>query len=128
MTRSSVTGLERRIARWILETRGDPRIRLVLWTGEEVRISDLPPVGRVVFRDRRLLFDLALHPDLGFPNAYADGRIEIEGDLPTFLKLALAETSDYGFTKRMRDAWELRRRRSKSLARAKDNIHRHYDL
>ncbi|HTO07689.1 MAG TPA: cyclopropane-fatty-acyl-phospholipid synthase family protein [Myxococcota bacterium] len=128
MTRGSVTGLERAMARRILQTRGDPRIRLVLWNGEEVRCSDLPPVGRVAFRDRRLMLDLALHPDLGLACAYQDGRIEIEGDLPTVLKLVLAVPERFTLAKRARDAWELFRRRSKSLSRSRENIHRHYDL
>jgi cyclopropane-fatty-acyl-phospholipid synthase len=128
MTRSSVTGLERRIARRILETHGDGRIRLVLWNGEELRTSDAPPVGRVVFHDRRLLLDLALHPDLGLPEAYADGRIEIEGDLATVMKAVFAVPAKYTLAKRARDAWELFRRRSKSLSRSRENIHRHYDL
>jgi cyclopropane-fatty-acyl-phospholipid synthase len=128
MTRSSVTGLERLVARRILETRGDPRLRLVLWNGEEIRISDVPPLGRVVFRDRRLMPDLLLHPELGLPQAYADGRLEIEGDLPTVLKLVLAAPTRNTRAKRLRDAWELYRRRSKSLRRARSNIQRHYDL
>ena len=101
MTPSSVTGLERSIARRILETRGDPRLRLVLWNGEELRISDLPPVGRIAFRDRWLLLDVALHPDLGLPTAYADGRLEIEGDLPTVLKIVLGKPTPYTLAKRM---------------------------
>jgi len=128
MTRSSVTGLERRLARRILETSGDPRIRLVLWNGEELRSSDVPPAGRVVFRDRRLIWDLALHPDLGLGNAYADGRLEIEGDLPTVLKIIFAKPESRGLAKIARDQWELLRRRSRSLTRSRRNVHSHYDL
>ncbi|HTO52492.1 MAG TPA: cyclopropane-fatty-acyl-phospholipid synthase family protein [Myxococcota bacterium] len=128
MTQSSVTGLERRLARRILETRGDPRLRIVLWNGEEIRCSDAPPIGRVVFRDRRLMPELLLHPELGLPEAYADGRLEIEGDLPTVLKLVLAAPVRRTPAKRARDAWELFRRRSKSLQRSRKNIHHHYDL
>ena len=81
VNRATVSALERRMCQRLLETRGDPRLRLVLWNGEELRCSDAPPVGRVVLRDRRLIFDLALHPDVGLGNAYASGRLEIEGDL-----------------------------------------------
>ena len=123
-----VTGLERWLARRILETRGDPRLRLVLWNGEEVRISDAPPVGRVVLRDRRLMLDLFLHPDLGLGDAYADGRLEVEGDLATVLKLAFADLPPLTPAARLREWWELFRRRSHSLSYAKDNVHRHYDL
>jgi len=128
MTQDSVTRLERWMARRILETCGDPRIRLVLWNGEELRCSDAPPLGRVVFRDRRLMLDLALHPDLGLPNAYQDGRLEIEGDLPTVLKLFFAREPRRSAAKWLRDEWELLRRRSRSHARARENVHHHYDL
>jgi cyclopropane-fatty-acyl-phospholipid synthase len=129
MALHSVTGLERWLAQRILETRGDPRIRLVLWNGEELRSSDVPPVGRVVFRDRRLMLDLALHPDLGLANAYQDGRLEIEGDLPTVLKLTMGKPSGpRSPAKRLRDEWDLLRRRSRSLRRSRTNVHHHYDL
>jgi cyclopropane-fatty-acyl-phospholipid synthase len=116
------------MARRILETRGDPRIRLVLWNGEELRSSNVPPVGRVVFRDRRLILDLALHPDLGLGEAYADGRLEIEGDLTTALKVLFAQPERRTLAKLLRDEWELLRRRSHSLSRSKANVHHHYDL
>jgi cyclopropane-fatty-acyl-phospholipid synthase len=125
---SSVTSLERRAARRILETRGDPRLRIVLWNGEELRTSDQPPAGRIVFRDRGLLPYLALRPDVGLGDAYADGRLEIEGDLPTVLKLVLGRPEERGPWKVGRDAWRMWRRRSHSLRRARSNIHAHYDL
>src|SRR5262249_41553606 len=128
MPPSSVTGLERAMARRILQTRGDPRLRLQLWNGEELRVSDQTPIGRIVFRDRRLMFYLALHPELGLAQAYADGRLEIEGDLPTVLKAVLAVPTKFTLAKRLRDRWELLRRRSKSLQRSRRNIHHHYDL
>jgi len=128
MALHSVTGLERWLARRILETRGDPRLRIVLWNGEEVRCSDVPPIGRVVFRERRLMLDLALHPDLGLAEAYQDGRLEIEGDLTTVLKLFLARPQPRTPAKVLRDEWELLRRRSRSLGKSKANVHHHYDL
>ena len=123
-----VTGVERRVAWRILETRGDPRLRIVLWNGEELRIADEPALARVVFRDRRLLPYLALHPDVGLGDAYASGRLEIEGDLVTALKLFLGRPEQRGPVARARDFWLLWRRRSRSLHRARSNIHSHYDL
>src|SRR5262249_22917399 len=40
----------------------------------------------------------------------------------------LGAPGNYTLPKRARDAWELLRRRSKSLSRSRENIHRHYDL
>ncbi len=123
-----VTGFERWLARRILETRGDPRLRLVLWNGEEVASGSAPAVGRIVFRDRRVIPDLFLHPDLGMGDAYAAGRVEVEGDLATVLKLLFAVPQPLTLARRAREWWELFRRRSHSLAYARDNVHRHYDL
>ncbi|HXZ83918.1 MAG TPA: cyclopropane-fatty-acyl-phospholipid synthase family protein [Myxococcota bacterium] len=125
---SGVTGLERSVALRILETRGDPRLRIVLWNGEEVRLSDEPPLARIVFRDRRVLPYLALHPELGLGDAYASGRLEVEGDLVTALKLFLGRPERRGLVARAHDALRLWRRRSHSLRRARSNIHSHYDL
>src|SRR5262245_59165763 len=104
---SAVSALERRLCQRLLETRGDPRLRLVLWNGEELRCSDAPPVGRVVLRDRKLIFDLALHPDTGLGDAYASGRLAIEGDLPTVLKLAFGNSRERTFGLRAREKWAL---------------------
>ena len=126
--RATVTGLERRLCQRLLATRGDPRLRLVLWNGEELRASDEPPLGRVVLRDRRLIFDLALHPDTGLADAYASGRLDIDGDLTTVLKLFMARPDERTLAKRVRERWSLWRRRSRSLRRSVANIHSHYDL
>jgi cyclopropane-fatty-acyl-phospholipid synthase len=124
-----VSAIERRLARRLLETRGDPRLRLVLWNGEELRLSDVPPVGRVVLRERRVIRDLLRHPgSRGLGDAYSDGRIEIEGDLPTVMKLVFARPPRETLLQRAAWAWQLRRRRSRSLARSRENVHRHYDL
>jgi cyclopropane-fatty-acyl-phospholipid synthase len=124
-----VTVLERRLARRLLESRGDPRLRLVLWNGEELRLSNAPPVGRVVLRERRVIRDLVRHPgSRGLGDAYASGRIEIEGDLVTVMKLVFAHARPETPLARAIRSWRLLRRRSRSLARSRENVHRHYDL
>src|SRR5262245_2898296 len=120
-----VSALERRMCQRLIETRGDPRLRLVLWNGEELRSSDAPPMGRVVLLDRRLIWDLALHPDTGLGDAYASGRLGIEGDLATVLKLIFAQPERRTLGKRTRERWNLWRRRSRSLRRSVRNIHSH---
>ena len=126
--KTTVSALERWLCQRLLDTRGDPRLRLVLWNGEELRCSDVPPVGRVVLRDRRLIYDLALHPDTGLGDAYASGRLDIEGDLAAVLRLAFGEPRDRSLGLRAREAWALWRRRSRSLRRSAENVHSHYDL
>jgi hypothetical protein len=128
VNRATVSAIERRMCQRLLETRGDPRLRLVLWNGEELRCSDAPPMGRIVLRDRRLIFALALHPDVGLADAYASGRLEIEGDLTAVLKLVFKDERPRTFGLRVREQWALWRRRSRSLRASVENIHSHYDL
>lgn len=126
---TGVTGLERRLARRILEASGDPHLRLVLWNSEELRLSDAPALGRVVLRERRVLRNLLLAPgSKGLGDAYASGALEIEGDLPGVLKLAFAAPQRDTVLRRAAWAWQLWRRRSRSRSKARANIHHHYDL
>jgi cyclopropane-fatty-acyl-phospholipid synthase len=127
-TFSSVTALERGIARHLLASHCDPRVRLVLWNGEELASSDVPPMARVVLRDRALLRELILHPEVGLGDAYASGRLDIEGDLKTALKLVVGVSPRDSVWTRAKLGFQLWRRRSHSLERAKSNIHAHYDL
>ncbi len=80
--------LERWLARKLLASAGAPPLSLVLWDGEEVRVSERRPVARVRVADRRVLRDLALRPDPGACDAYVDSRLEIEGDLLRVLDVA----------------------------------------
>ncbi len=63
---------------------GNPPIAIVLWDGQA--IGHAAPVARVVVRDRPALVRLVLNPDLHFGDAYAAGRIEVEGDLLALLE------------------------------------------
>lgn len=124
-----VTPIERWLAWRLLESRGDPRLRLALWNGEELRLANVPPVGRVVIRERRVLRDLLLNPgSVGLGDAYAAGRIEIEGDLAAVLKLVFARSAPDTLVQRGSRAWQLFRRRTHSLERNRHDVQSHYDL
>jgi cyclopropane-fatty-acyl-phospholipid synthase len=82
------------------------------------------PVATLRFRDRRALLGLLLDPEVHFGDAYADGRIEIEGDLVTALEAAyraLAESRPGSL------AWLGTLKRHSPL-RSRANVHHHYDL
>jgi cyclopropane-fatty-acyl-phospholipid synthase len=82
------------------------------------------PVATVRFADRRALLGLLRDPEVGFGDAYADGRVDIEGDLVAALEEAsrAAESRPAGVLSRLS---LLERHRP---ARARENVHRHYDL
>jgi cyclopropane-fatty-acyl-phospholipid synthase len=82
------------------------------------------PVATLRFRDRRALLGLLLDPEVHFGDAYADGRIEIEGDLVTALQAAYRALAD---SRPGSLAW-LGTLRRHSPPRARANVHHHYDL
>ena len=124
-----VTRLDRWTARRLLESRDGLPVALVLWDGEEVRAPGSAPLARVRFADRRALLGLVLHPELGFGDAYAAGRIELEGDLARVLSAVFAarERSDDWLGRLAGHRWRKPPRRN-TLRRSRDHVHHHYDL
>src|SRR5437867_1130163 len=70
--------------RWLLsllhKSLGDAPVRLMLWDGTE-HLPPARPVASLQVRDRKTLFGMLLDPDLNVGEAYAGGRLEVEGDL-----------------------------------------------
>jgi cyclopropane-fatty-acyl-phospholipid synthase len=123
-----------RIDQWLLQkihnSVGRPPIRLTLGNGVEVSPADALPVAKIVVRDRRTLLNLILDPEVGFGEAYSDGRITVEGDLIAALEavyLSMSELDHQNWYTRIvsRCLGYVQRN---SLRGARNNIHRHYDL
>lgn len=122
------TAFERALVRRVMKSRGSPPITFVLWDGAEIPPERGESVGIARFASPRTLYDVALRPDPGIGEAYVDGRLEIEGDLLTVVDAAFG--SGTATPNRLR-AWlnpVAALWRASSRARAKDDIHRHYDL
>ena len=94
---------------------------LRLWNGAECALSD-SPVATLILRDRATLARLLRAPALGFGEAYADGHLEIEGDLVQFLVAANTALSGRPYQR-----WNARARAA-SADHARENVHVHYDL
>jgi cyclopropane-fatty-acyl-phospholipid synthase len=100
----------------------------VLPSGQEVRHGGAPPVVRMRVADAgTLLALLGPSAELHFGDAYADGRIEIEGDLQGLLD-AVFRAPRGGWVSRLGAWWRWLCRRGNSLGRARANVHHHYDL
>jgi cyclopropane-fatty-acyl-phospholipid synthase len=122
-----------RIDQWLLQSVynsvGRPPIRLMLGNGVEISPADALPVANIVVRDRRTLLDLILDPEVGFGDAYSDGRITVEGDLIAALEAVYRSMSDLDhqnwYTKIVSRCLGYVQRNS--LRGARHNIHQHYD-
>lgn len=122
--------IEGRLFCRMLKEMGGPPLHFVLQSsGEEIPSPEVPPVARVIIRDRVTLLKLIINPDLHFGNAYGTGDIEVEGDLVQCIEAiyrGLAKIPDNAYTKRL--SRRLNRKRPNTLAQARDNIYHHYDI
>jgi cyclopropane-fatty-acyl-phospholipid synthase len=123
-----------RIDRWLLQkihqSAGRPPIRLILGNGVEVSPPETVPNTAIVIRDRRTLLDLIFDPEVGFGNAYGEGRITVKGDLVAALEVIYRSMSQLDpqnlYTRIVSRCIGYLQRNS--LRGARQNIQRHYDL
>ena len=123
--------VEARLLSRLLERLGKPALEFVLWTGERVSTGVTEPVARVTITNRATLFGILADPQVGFGDAYSEGRITIEGDLVRMLETVYqAGAGKPRQSSTLRRALDLlhHRPRSNSLVGSRDNIHHHYDI
>jgi len=128
--RRAASAIERMFLRWLLGTMGNPPVQLVLWSGEEISISQEPMVARVHIREPGALRRLVLDPELYFGDDYMAGRIEVEGYFVEFFETvyrALQQAPRPGLARRTLRSWLARPRRN-TLDDSRENIYHHYDL
>ena len=119
-----VEGLDGRLLRRLAARMAPAAIRFALGP-YSIRSSERPPVGTVRFRDRKTLLTLALDPVGRFGDAYADGRVEVEGDLVAALETvyrALEAAPRLSFLRRLGTYVP------HTLGRDRRNVRHHYDL
>jgi len=117
-------GIDRKLLDAVAARIGPAPVRLALGSAS-TPATDGPAIATVRFRDRTTLMALALDPVGRFGDAYAQGRVEVEGDLVGALASvyrALATRSRPSVLRR------LAARIPRSMARDHDYVQRHYDL
>ncbi|TNG01495.1 MAG: class I SAM-dependent methyltransferase [Gammaproteobacteria bacterium] len=108
----------------------NPPIRLSLWDGREVTSPVDNPIATLQFFDRIAVLKAMFNPELYFGDLYSSGRMDFNGDMTGFFEAiyrGLASSTSRGFIHRLL-LWLGRRRITNSHARARDNIHHHYDI
>ena len=77
---------EKWLLKQIFKAIGPVPLRLALQDGPEMTPPGVDPVATIRIRDRRTLAHLIVDPEIGFGEAYAEGRVEVEGDLVAALQ------------------------------------------
>jgi len=98
------------------------QIRVQLWDGRGVALSERMPVATVVVRDRGTLVRLLYRTDLEFGEAYAAGRLDVQGDLVAALDSINRAVGFRPFQRRRARAGRI------PLSSSRHNVHTHYDL
>jgi cyclopropane-fatty-acyl-phospholipid synthase len=125
---SDLNGLaaRERVDGWLLRSldarMGSAPLRYAL--GRSTFAAAGPPVATLRFRNRGAVLGLLLDPEVHFGEAYAAGRIEIEGDLVAALEAAYRALE----SRRPGPLTWLGTWRRHSPLRARYNVQRHYDL
>ena len=116
--RALLEGLQRILAR--------SRVRLVLWDGTVLAGSG-GTSATVVVHDLRTLLGILWDPELHFGDAFSDGRLQVEGDLLSFLESSFGTWRDAPLDALGRAARYVGRRFGDRIASRRD-VHHHYDL
>ena len=122
--------LEGRMLTRLFEHLGNPPLEFVLPNGERISPPGAPPLARVSIASRATLLGILADHGVRFPDAYSEGRVEIEGDIVELLEaIYRAGARPRPQASSLRLALErLRRPRFNTLAGSRENIHHHYDI
>src|SRR5262249_797731 len=101
--------------------------RLKLRNSTETGFDGDTPKVTLTVRDDRTLLGLMLNPEIEFGEAYTDGRIKLEGDLPGFLEALFRRARLEKVGSKLASRW-LDWIQRNTLRGSRANIHRHYDL
>src|SRR5690348_49091 len=117
--------------RWILNKIGErvapARARVKLYDGSSAGFAGNSPLATITIRDRRTLIGIALNPDIEFGEAYTDGRIQFDGDLPGFLDALFRSGESQTLSSGLMSRW-LQVLQNNSRRGSREHIHHHYDL
>lgn len=127
---ATVYAPDRWLARAMLAGIGNPALAVALWNGEVLAGNGNPATGTLRISNRKALLRLLINPELHFGDLYSSGEVDIDGDLLDCLKVVYRAARKPTPSRTFRTLSFLRRYRPRrnTLARARRNIHHHYDI
>ncbi len=124
-----IGALVRRLFKALMSRAGEPPIEFALASGQVVYAPAARPVGRVVFDDVGVLWDVVRSPELAFGDAYSAGRVHVEGELTEVLYHLFRSSERAGAERAKRSLFGTTPQpRRNSLDGSRENIQHHYDL
>jgi cyclopropane-fatty-acyl-phospholipid synthase len=123
-----VSRLELQLLKRVLHAAGNPPLVLELWDGRTLASSQQNELARISIHDRLTLWKLAIDPWFQFAEAYAEGRLDVYGELSELLAFVFRWQDQHDPLLVERLIGWCRSPRRNTLARSRDNVHHHYDL
>ncbi len=121
------TAIDRALAGLLARALGATPWRVTLWDGSDAAAATSSARFRLHVHTRRALLRLVVHPQLYFGDCYADGSIDIEGNLPDALTALYIGTGEpHGLRVALDRAGAYLRRIDPT--RSRGNVHHHYDI
>ena len=122
--------VEGRLLARLLGFLGNPPLEFVLrGTGVRIAPAGAGIVARVLVSNRATLLGILADVQMKFPDAYSEGRVEVEGDLVQLLETVYSSGRNGPQPSAVRRLVEhLRRPHVNTLSGSRENIHRHYDI
>ncbi|MDE2451066.1 MAG: class I SAM-dependent methyltransferase [Gammaproteobacteria bacterium] len=128
-TAAATRSVEGRLLARLLDYLGKPPLEFNLWTGERIAPAGPPIVARVQVSNRATLLRILADVQVSFPDAYSEGRLDIEGDLVELLETVYHSGRNGPRQTSLRRLMErLRRPHVNTLTGSRENIHHHYDI
>ena len=128
MTRTATSPLDHKLLAALRSALGPIPVALALRDVEDLPHTGVPIVGRVRIPARSTLLSMVMNPEVGFGDAYAAGKIEMEGDLVRSLECVCQSSP------RVRNwSWRLLSKwfdwmQANTMRGSSRNIQHHYDL
>jgi cyclopropane-fatty-acyl-phospholipid synthase len=122
---------EGRLLRRLLSGLGNPPVEFQLWTGERVAPAGAAAASiRIRIADRSTLLRVLRDPQVQFPDAYSNGKIEVEGDLVQLIALLYRGMASVEAKPTIggRIARWFRGSQRNTLSGSRRNIHHHSDI
>jgi cyclopropane-fatty-acyl-phospholipid synthase len=123
------------VEKWLLQQAykaiGPASIRLLFEDGEELSPPGVSPKATVVIRDLPTLARMMVDPEVAFGEAYAEGRIDVRGDLVGALASVYEAwpqgRADASLYQKLTSKW-MELQQANSFQGSRSNVHSHYDL
>jgi len=113
----------------MLESLGNPPLKLVLWDGQEISPQGNSAAMCILIRDRGALMKLVANPEYWLGEMYTTGRIDVQGNLVDVLETIyrFLPRNNHG-KKRHGLLTSLNIREGNTPSIAVRNVHHHYDI